>query len=84
MQREKNVGAVERGARILGGGAAAVAGLFLLIGGHQSVFWVVTAVVLLLLGLDFFITGISGYCPLYHRLGWSTARHPHGAMSGHR
>ena len=74
MQREKNVGTVERGVRILGGGAAIIIGLLLLVSGPGSVILAVAEVALLLLGLDFFVTGITGYCPLYHRLGWSTAR----------
>lgn len=26
-----------------------------------------------LLGLDLAVTGVSGYCPLYHKFGWRTA-----------
>ncbi len=84
MQREKNVGPAERGLRILGGAAAAIIGLFLLISGPGSVILAVTAVALILLGLDFFVTGITGYCPLYHRLGWSTAGHQNRVVSGRR
>jgi len=25
-------------------------------------------------GVDFVVTGVRGYCPLYKWLGWSTAR----------
>src|SRR5579884_2305044 len=30
-------------------------------------------VALIGLGVDFVVTGIRGYCPLYKRLGWNTA-----------
>ena len=82
MHREQNVGPVERGVRILGGGAAAIIGMFLLISGPGSALLAVTAVVLILLGLDFFVTGTTGYCPLYHRLGWNTAQHQDRVVSG--
>ena len=75
MQREQNVGTLERGLRVVGGGLAAVIGLGLLLAGAASLVWAVAAIALVLLGLDFVVTGITGYCPLYHRLGWSTA-HP--------
>lgn len=80
MQREKNVGPVERGARIIGGGIAAISGLLWLLGGPASAFVAVAAVVLIALGLDFFVTGVTGYCPLYQRLGWSTAPHRHAPL----
>lgn len=72
MRREQNVGAVERGIRIAGGGGAALVGIVLLLGGPGSFFVGVALVALTLLGIDFFVTGLTGYCPLYHRLGWST------------
>lgn len=73
MKREQNVGTVERGIRIVGGGGAALAGLVLLVAGPGSFLLGVALVALMLLGIDFFVTGLTGYCPLYHRLGWSTA-----------
>lgn len=84
MQREKNIGTVERGVRITGGGLAAIIGLLLLLGGPGSVILAVATVVLILLGLDFFVIGLLGYCPLYHRLGWSTARDPGGVAPRQR
>ena len=73
MQREQNVGTVERGIRVVGGGGATLVGLVLLLGGPGSLLLGVALVALTLLGIDFFVTGLTGYCPLYHRLGWSTA-----------
>lgn len=75
MQREQNVGTVERVIRIVGGGGAAVVGLVLLVTGPGSFLLGLALVALTLLGIDFFVTGVTGYCPLYHRLGLSTARH---------
>jgi hypothetical protein len=34
----------------------------------------VAEVALVLLGLDFVVTGLTGYCPLYRRPGWNTRR----------
>lgn len=77
---QQNVGTIERWVRVLGGGIAAFAGLAFLLAGPGSLLLGVAAVALVLLGLDFVVTGITGYCPLYHRLGWSTRRaHPAGA-----
>lgn len=81
MRREQNVGVIERGFRIVGGGVAALVGLVglvLFIEGAGSILLGLAFVALLLLGADFFVTGVTGYCPLYHRLGISTAHHaPH-------
>ncbi len=75
MQREPNVGTTERWLRAVGGGIAAVGGLGLVLGGPGSFLLGLAYVVLTLLGIDFFVTGLTGYCPLYHQLGWSTIRH---------
>jgi hypothetical protein len=79
--RQQNVGTIERWVRVLGGGAAAIAGLALLLAGPASLLLGVAAVALVLLGLDFVVTGITGHCPLYKRLGWNTRR-AHPAASG--
>ncbi len=47
--------------------------LWLLLGGSALV-WQLLDVALIALGVDFVVTGIRGYCPLYKRLGWSTAQ----------
>ena len=69
----KNLGTIERVLRVLLGGALAVWAVSLLLGGGVLV-WQVLRVALIALGVDFVVTGIRGYCPLYKRLGWSTAR----------
>ncbi len=78
MHREQNVGAIERGCRIVGGGAAALIGLVgvvLFIEGTGNSLLGLAFVALLFLGVDFFVTGVTGYCPLYYRLGINTAHH---------
>ena len=69
---KKNLGTIERVVRILLGGSLAVWALSLLLGSNVLV-WQLAYGALIALGLDFVITGIRGYCPLYRRLGWSTA-----------
>lgn len=58
---------IERLIRILGGGLLAVfaVNLWLTSSGVLAWAWLAAA----LLGLDFVVTGIRGYCPLYARLG---------------
>lgn len=69
----RNLGTIERMLRALLGGALAVWSVWLLLG-SSSVVWRLLYVALIALGVDFVVTGIRGYCPLYKRLGWSTAR----------
>jgi hypothetical protein len=47
--------------------------LWLLLSGGPVV-WLLLYVALVALGVDFVVTGMRGYCPLYRWLGWSTAR----------
>lgn len=58
---------IERLLRIVVGGALALvaAHLWLTTGGYVSWAWLAAT----LLGLDFVVTGVRGYCPLYARLG---------------
>jgi hypothetical protein len=75
--RKQNIGAVERVLRVVLGGALAVWAVVLLLGGGGFI-WLLLDVALIALGVDFVVTGIRGYCPLYNRLGWTTARPQHG------
>lgn len=68
----KNLGTIERALRVVLGGAVAVGALVLLLG-HDALVWRLLYVALIALGVDFVVTGVRGYCPLYKRLGWSTA-----------
>ena len=69
----KNLGTIERVLRVAVGGVLAVWALVWFLGG-DSLIWRLLYVALIALGVDFVVTGIRGYCPLYNRLGWSTAR----------
>lgn len=71
--KRKNLGTVERALRITLGGAVAIAALVLFFI-TSGLIWRLLYVALIALGADFVVTGIRGYCPLYNRLGWSTAR----------
>ena len=81
MRKEQNVGTLERLLRVVGGGFATLIALAFLLAGPASLIWGVAYIALALLGLDFLVTGITGYSPLYHRLGWSTM---HGNGNNYR
>lgn len=74
--RKQNVGAGERTLRIVFGGALATWGALMLLDGGSAI-RLLLYVSLVALGIDFVVTGVRGYCPLYYRLGWSTARPKH-------
>jgi hypothetical protein len=66
--RTINIGTPERIARVVLGGLAAVVGVAILAGGPGA--WgIIGALLLVAAGLDFVVTGATGYCPLYARLG---------------
>ena len=67
-----NITPAERVARVVLGGAAAAAGVFLLVSA-SSVLAVVLEVLLIAAGLDLVITGALRHCPLYQRLGHVSA-----------
>lgn len=79
MGKQRNVGTLERWLRVLGGGIVVIVGLIVLLPSPASIGTGVLAVALIVLGADVVFTGLTGYCPLYHRLGWSTARHHEAA-----
>jgi len=67
-RRTVNITPAERAGRIAIGVSAAIAGIVLLIGAASAVA-VVLELLLVLVGLDLFITGVLGHCPLYAKLG---------------
>ncbi len=66
--RVVNISPVERGGRVLIGLAAIIAGVVLLTAAG-SVLAIVLALLLVAAGLDMLITGATGHCPLYQKLG---------------
>lgn len=68
-----NISMVERAGRIAVGLAAVTAGIALL-ASAASVLAVVLEVALLLVGLDMIVTGATGHCPLYQKLGHAPRR----------
>jgi hypothetical protein len=75
MHCEQNIGTFERWGRVVAGGLAVSVGLALLLGVASFIAEAV-AVVLVLLGSDSILTGLTGYCPIYGLLDKSSA-HPH-------
>ena len=63
-----NITPVERVGRIVIGLAAIVAGIVLLVSA-SSALAVILELLLIAAGLDLFVTGALGHCPLYQRLG---------------
>ena len=65
--RRGGLGPIERAVRIVGGGLLVAIGLslWITVAGLFAWAWFGAA----LLGLDFVVTGVRGYCPLYARLG---------------
>ena len=81
MRKETNVGVVERASRVAGGGLLAALAIFLLVSGGASLALVLVELTGVALGLDFVFTGLTGYCPLYHMLGWTTASGKNSSVS---
>ncbi len=71
-RREVNITPAERLSRVLIGLAGAIGGILLLSG---SPTWVtgILEVLLVLAGLDLIVTGATGHCPLYKKLGYTPA-----------
>ena len=80
--KESNVGPLERLIRVVGGSQLGIVGVVLLLALDLSWWTAAIEVAAILLGIDFVYTGITGYCPLYHRLGWSRARRPRALEPG--
>lgn len=64
-----NINPAERVGRIVLGLIGAVGGIFLL-AGSPTVLTGTLEVLLVLAGLDLVVTGASGHCPLYQKLGF--------------
>ena len=64
-----NITPAERVGRILLGLIGAVGGI-LLLAGSPTVLTATLEVLLVLTGLDLVVTGATGHCPLYQKLGY--------------
>lgn len=64
-----NITPAERIGRVGLGGAATLAGI-VLIAGAGSTIVVILAAVLAVAGLDLVVTGATGHCPLYQKIGF--------------
>ena len=67
-----NITPAERAGRIILGAVAAIGGGFLL-AGAGSIIAVVLELLLIVAGLDLVVTGATGHCPLYKKLGFVPA-----------
>ena len=67
-----NIATWERALRVLVGVGLLVASLVVFRGAGTLGGWALVSG-LALLGLDMLVIGISGFCPLYHKLGWGMA-----------
>lgn len=70
---KRNVGTLDRILRVSLGGVLVIWAFARLFAGAGVAIQLVD-VALIALGADFVVTGIRGHCPLYQRLGWSTAK----------
>ncbi|MFE2183452.1 YgaP-like transmembrane domain [Streptomyces sp. NPDC059455] len=67
--RTVNISPAERAGRVLMGLAATIIAIVLLATAAGGALAVVLKVLLLLAGLDLLVTGATGHCPLYAKLG---------------
>lgn len=70
---EPNIGLLELWARVLAGNFASLGGIWIL-AADPMLTERVLGVVLLVAGIYLIVTGTRRYCPIYRRLGWSTAQ----------
>lgn len=70
--RQVNISPVERWGRVVLGLAAVIGGGVLLLSAG-SILAVVLEVLLVLAGVDLLVTGATGHCPLYQKLGHAPA-----------
>jgi hypothetical protein len=71
------LGPIERVLRVVGGGLLALVSVYVALGSSGLAIWAWVAAALL--GLDFVVTGLRGYCPLYARLGIGRGHEHSGA-----
>jgi hypothetical protein len=81
---QQNVGKVEQRVRMAVGSLASLLGMVLLVPGEASLVSGTVGTMLVIAGLYLFVTGSTGYCPIYRRSGrapWRTTGEQDGASS---
>jgi len=71
---EQNVGNVGQRVRMVVGSLASLLGIVLLVPREASLASRAPGTLLVIAGLYLFVTGSTGYCPIYRRLGWAPWR----------
>src|SRR5215217_6879522 len=71
---EQNVGNVGQRVRMVVGSLASLLGIVLLVPRDASLASGAAGTMLVIAGLYLFVTGSTGYCPIYRRLGWAPWR----------
>lgn len=66
--RKVNISILERSGRVVVGLGAMVAGILLITGSGTMIVLVLDAL-LVLVGLDLVVTGLTGHCPVYQKMG---------------
>jgi len=73
MERH-NLGRHEQSVRMVVGSLSPLLGIVLLVPGKASLAPGAIGTTLVIAGLYLFVTGSTGYCPIYSRLGWAPWR----------
>jgi hypothetical protein len=71
---EQNIGGVEQAVRMVVGSLSPLLGIVLLVPGKTSLASGAIGTTLVIAGLYLFVTGSTGYCPIYRRSGWAPCR----------
>lgn len=69
----RNLGTLDRVLRVAAGAALVALGAYLF-WTADALIWSLLDLATMALGTDLLVSGVRGYCPLYRKLGWSTAR----------
>src|SRR5215208_8165645 len=71
LMEEQNVGRVEQRVRMVLGSLSSLFGIVLLVPGKASLALGAIGTTLVIAGLYLFLTGSTGLCLIYRRLGWA-------------
>ena len=71
---QQNLGRHEQSVRMVVGSLSPLLGIVLLVPGKTSLASGAIGTTLVIAGLYLFVTGSTGYCPIYRRSGWAPCR----------